>query len=841
MRDGLPHIVIPGFNKKEKFKPKGVGRNPLIPTQDRGVHGGRIFAGYNNAISEGSHRKANIQPLTEESGIYLEVRSFPNCQLQLDSLDTKKSYHLQSWHLDGDREVAVIFVPDSKRLDFSKKVEAYLNPEKDFENVTTGNKTPKNRKLIDSIEEVKLASLRSFWTDRSEAYPTNADEIIWWEVWMNWSDRLGSPLPLANQLAERIGAEASGSYLTFFKCAVFLIRTSANNLQTAPELIGNLSELRKAQCSPNISITLGPRDQQELSESLLARTSFKNDSIASICILDTGINYNNPLLSSYCSAEKSECWDARWDHFDTPGNAYNDHGSRQAGLVLYGLELQELLFSNSVFEAPYHIESARIFPPVGSNDPELYGAVTIDTANKIEIQSPNWNRVYSMAVTAQPSGPSGLPSSWSAEIDYYSSGYQDEKQRLFIISAGNNIDLRTDIDYWDQVHLSEIEDPAQSWNAITVGACTFLTGVDDPTFKGWSPFSHPGDIAPSSRSSINWSWRKQAPYKPEVVAEGGNRLLSPSETELTDADCVSILTTSGRSAGLVLETSKDTSAASGLVARDAGILTAEYPNFWPETIRGLMIHSAGWTERMFERYNMLQQEHNLSNSKEIMLRTVGHGVVNLAKAQHSADNILTLISQEEIQPFIKTPGKEAPSSDAKLNEMVLYELPWPEEVLQSLQDTQVRLKVTLSYFIEPNPGRKGYRSRYSYQSHGLRFEVIRPEQSLANFKLFVNGLTNEDDEDYDGPEGDNSGWQFGPKLRKRGSIHSDCWTGDSAKLASMKHIAVYPVGGWWKYKTSEESWRKKARFSLVVTIEAPDVDVDIYTPVQTVIDLLIEV
>ena len=173
--------------------------------------------------------------------------------------------------------------------------------------------------------------------------------------------------------------------------------------------------------------------------------------------------------------------------------------------------------------------------------------------------------------------------------------------------------------------------------------------------------------------------------------------------------------------------------------------------------------------------------------------------------------------------------------------MVLYELPWPEEVLQSLQDTQVRLKVTLSYFIEPNPGRKGYRSRYSYQSHGLRFEVIRPEQSLANFKLFVNGLTNEDDEDYDGPEGDNSGWQFGPKLRKRGSIHSDCWTGDAAKLASMKHIAVYPVGGWWKYKTSDESWRKKARFSLVVTIEAPETDVDIYTPVQTVIDLLIEV
>ena len=165
--------------------------------------------------------------------------------------------------------------------------------------------------------------------------------------------------------------------------------------------------------------------------------------------------------------------------------------------------------------------------------------------------------------------------------------------------------------------------------------------------------------------------------------------------------------------------------------------------------------------------------------------------------------------------------------------------------MQSLQDANVKLKVTLSYFIEPNPGRKGYRSRYSYQSHGLRFEVIRPEQSLPNFKKFVNGLTTEDGEDYSGPEGDNSGWHFGPQLRKRGSVHSDYWQGDAAQLARMKYIAVYPVGGWWKYKTSGESWRKHARFSLIVTIEAPeevsDVAVDIYTPVQTLVELSVSV
>lgn len=847
MREGLPHIVLPGFNEKEKFRSKSIGRNPEIPVQNRRTHGTGILANYNEAISQGSFRKQTTQSMTAESGIYLEVQSFPGCQLQLDSLDTAKSYSLKSLHIEGDREIAVIFIPDSKRQDFSKKLDAYLNPEKDVINKKSGIASPKNRKLIDSIEQIRLASLKSFWTDKGSNFPKNDQEIIWWEIWINWSDGAGTPLEIANNLAERIGAETTQSYLTFFKTAVFLIKCSAEQLQSAPELIGNLSELRRAQASPNISITLGATDQHELSSSLLARTTFSANSTTSVCILDTGINYNNPLLSLTCSRGKSECWDASWQHFDLygSGNAYNDHGSRQAGLVLYGLELQELLFSNAAFEAPYHIESARIFPQVGANDPKLYGAVTVDTANKIEITNPNWNRVYSMAVTAEPSGPTGYPSSWSAEIDYFTSGHQDEKQRLFIISAGNNRALSPHTDYWDQVNLSEIEDPAQSWNALTVGACTFLTTIDDPTFDGWSPFAHPGDISPSSRSSLQWAWRKQAPYKPEVVAEGGNRLLSPNSQELSDADCVSLLTTSGRSSGLVLETTKDTSAASGVVSRDAGILTSEYPDFWPETIRGLMVHSASWTDRMFSRYGLLQRAHNLTTAKETMLRTVGHGVIDIDKARHSADNLLTLISQEQIQPFTKEAGKESKSTDAKLNEMVLYELPWPVETLQSLQDANVKLKVTLSYFIEPNPGRKGYRSRYSYQSHGLRFEVIRPEQSLPNFKKFVNGLTTEDGEDYSGPEGDNSGWHFGPQLRKRGSVHSDYWQGDAAQLARMKYIAVYPVGGWWKYKTSGESWRKHARFSLIVTIEAPeevsDVAVDIYTPVQTLVELAVSV
>ncbi len=224
-----------------------------------------------------------------------------------------------------------------------------------------------------------------------------------------------------------------------------------------------------------------------------------------------------------------------------------------------------------------------------------------------------------------------------------------------------------------------------------------------------------------------------------------------------------------------------------------------------------------------------------------MLRTVGYGVPSLERAQYSANHALTLIAQDYIQPFIKAVGASA-STAPKLNEMQLYHLPWPIEELQKLPpDLEVKLKVTLSYFIEPNPGRRGYRKRYSYQSHGLRFEVIRPDQSLENFRASINQKANDGTEDYDGPEGDSNGWQLGPQLRTRGSLHSDTWIRYADQLANMHTIAVYPVGGWWKYRTGIDRWQNRVRYSLIVSIDVPDESVDIYSVVENQILTQVEV
>lgn len=88
-----------------------------------------------------------------------------------------------------------------------------------------------------------------------------------------------------------------------------------------------------------------------------------------------------------------------------------------------------------------------------------------------------------------------------------------------------------------------------------------------------------------------------------------------------------------------------------------------------------------------------------------MLRIFGYGIPNLDRAILSYDNSLTLISEQVLQPFEKREGTNSYST----KDMHFYEMPWPKEILKSLPDeTTVKLKFTLSYFIEPGPGEIGW-------------------------------------------------------------------------------------------------------------------------------------
>jgi hypothetical protein len=60
-------------------------------------------------------------------------------------------------------------------------------------------------------------------------------------------------------------------------------------------------------------------------------------------------------------------------------------------------------------------------------------------------------------------------------------------------------------------------------------------------------------------------------------------------------------------------------------------------------------------------------------------------------------------------------------------------------------------------------------------------------------------------------------------------------------LASKGVIAVYPVAGWWQYRRSWDQSDKGVDYSPVVSIEAPDVELDLWTPVSQQIQTTVEI
>jgi hypothetical protein len=77
---------------------------------------------------------------------------------------------------------------------------------------------------------------------------------------------------------------------------------------------------------------------------------------------------------------------------------------------------------------------------------------------------------------------------------------------------------------------------------------------------------------------------------------------------------------------------------------------------------------------------------------------------------------------------------------------------------------------------------------------------------------------------------------LGIQNRDVGSIHSDFCKDLAVNLCDANYIVVYPVVGWWRLREHLGKYDEKIRYALVVSIETPKVEVDLYTPIITKIE-----
>ena len=125
-------------------------------------------------------------------------------------------------------------------------------------------------------------------------------------------------------------------------------------------------------------------------------------------------------------------------------------------------------------------------------------------------------------------------------------------------------------------------------------------------------------------------------------------------------------------------------------------------------------------------------------------------------------------------------------------------------------------------------------------SHGLRFKVKLPTESMPDFKGRINRLARTDGEDAESAE-ESRRWALGWKLRNRGSVQSDWWTGTASDLAACGALGIFPITGWWRERPYLECWGRRVRYSLIVSINTPASDVDIYAPVSNAVSITTEI
>jgi hypothetical protein len=774
-------------------------------------------------------------------GLLLEVVSEPGFPLKFTSLTKKPSKQKDGIYLlnvrqtgSGKQQVtkATIFVPYGRLDILQNKVAAYADPERDRKR-KDGTRTPSNAPLLSNIHSIRVAALEALWTEPTPLPPRG--EMRNWELWVSREARAEDARPFIIQFEQAstdLRLEVNEQRLTLPDHVVVTVRARREDIENSLELLNTLTEVRAVHpCAVDLNDLPG-FEQREWIDEALERLRPPSGDAPAVCVIDTGVNSSHPLLQPVLSEEDV------WTILPGTGADQNGHGTGMAGLAAYD-DLRMLMLATGEWGQDHRLESVKLINSGDEHDPRNYGAVTQQGAALAESHRPDRRRAFCMALTQPGYDSNGQPSAWSAAVDSLVTGSEEEGEpkRLMLISAGNVRDLNN-YAYPVSNRKARVENPAQAWNAISVGAFTKRTRIleDDEESQNGRALAGEGELSPFSRTSSDWAghW----PIKPDLVMEGGN-IGMHRDGHLFERNSLEPVTTEAQFSLRPFRAFNATSAATASASRLMAMLLARYPDFRPETHRGLLVHSARWTPAMLN--GLRPHDPGQSQRVQDLIRTVGFGTPDITRLFGSGSQGVTMVIEDDIQPY--DPNSNAGS--ARLGNFNLYDLPWPRELMDAHPDVTLTLRATLSTFVHPNPGSRCWEKnqKYKYASHLLRFYFKRSAESDKAFLQNLRKQTEDSDEELEKRPKSDSKWALGVQLRgKAGSLVQDIWQGSAAELREMGQLAVFPVKGWFatrKFPKAHEfhnCHQRRVPYSLIISIDAEQ-EIGLYNEIVNVIDV----
>jgi len=528
---------------------------------------------------------------------------------------------------------------------------------------------------------------------------------------------------------------------------------------------------------------------------------------ARVCVLDSGVNTNHPLLAP-AIAESADFIG------DTDGMDLNGHGTAVAGVALYG-DL-EACNSTNYWHPELWIFNGRILDENAEFDSSSIEKTLIEAVTYFVEE--HQCRIFNLSL-----GNSNAPydNRHIRGIAYILDKLARDFNILFVVSAGNfsgSIDPDVPRHSWRDefpeyllADESIIIDPAPALNVLTVGSLARHNATFDA-----QRYPEIGQLAPATENQPSPFTRHgptiKGAIKPELVAMGGN-LASPIRTgnELNAVmRGMGVLTCNSRFVGNTLFSEiSGTSFAAPYITHLAGRLLNNYPKASANLLRALLVNHANMLSEIESSFpEDMKKSYRSANGRDAFRDIAGYGAVDEGELFRSSQNAVVLMAEEKIEN----------------NSHHFFELPLPDDFLRS-QRASREIRVTLSYCPAVRT------TRIDYVATKMSFRLVK-DQSLESVQRHFNHSTQ--DETKTRNDDATSNRDISAELRGKGTVQSSTWRIKQPKPSEKWFVVITRQDRDWGEALSFE----QEDYALVVTVtDRENEEAQLYSQISQRIEL----